>query len=322
LQLSSTTNVINLSLSGNTSSNETTTIILGVVLGVVIAFAALKNIMLRIRFLNTCFLPLLMVYYLYTLFSSNNTIFTSQSFGISAACIATYMSFFFSGIVNLPTFFRHARSKYDSYIALTLITLIVSFFQISSIWISYNHLNNGLFQMIGFSLLPALIQKSAIIIFCLLALFCSNLVNIYFSLPSFELLFPRIKKSLLCLLVGLIGTMIYVFKQMFFIVDSFIEQYIDISDYYIADLGASLLLIFLLRIIVRHRPKPFEKLTSAGAWIIGCITTTLAAFKGFHTTPLLAGIGATFLCYIVVFFIEEPFWSIKKLRKLLTQKSS
>ncbi len=316
LQTKLTAYAIDLSLYGSSHSNTKTHIIYGVTLGIIIAFVALNKIMIKIRWLNTVALPLLIGYYLFEILSSDNKLSIPWKFEISATCVAEYMAFFFSGMINLPTFFRHARSKYDSYLALTLITIILYLFQMSSMFLPVGISNGNLFHLLSSSGIQITVQKFLLVNFCVFMLFCSNLVNIYFAKPSLEFLFPKTRKSLLCLGVGLMGTVIYALTEIFFNKGLFIEHYDDVVDNFIANLGTALLVVFLIRIIVKHRPTPFEKVTSIGAWVIGCITTTVAAVQQLGTPPLFAGVGATILCYIVVFFIEEPFWSAIKLKRL------
>ena len=82
------------------------------------------------------FLPLLTCYYIYRallgLIACNGDM-SMFRLKFSIPCIIAYVSFLFAGMVNLPTFFRHARSRYDSYIALTFITLIIALFSNSEL---------------------------------------------------------------------------------------------------------------------------------------------------------------------------------------------
>jgi len=292
----------------------------GPILGVLIVIFTFGNVLRIIKNITTVFLPILICYYTYLIiFSKGTPNFTH--FKISTSCTVSFISFLFAGMVNLPTFFRHARSKYDSYLSLTWITLIVVFFQISSIWVSETLLGPFVpFEIpTNTSLFGSLILRLMNISFLLTLLICSNLVNLYFSYPSWEAVFPKIKKFNKLFIIGLFNTILYSLTLFFpkfyrFLIDGNI-----IADDFIANLGASLILIFLVRAIVRHRPTALEKVISTTSWIIGCSVTMYANIKGF-STPLLWGMGATALSFIIAFFVEEPFWSIKKLNNLLASK--
>jgi len=171
--------------------------IYGIILGVIIAFLALGKTIRLIRRLNTFVFPLVVIYYLYGLISSGLISEFPEDFVISWLCITVFISAGFSGMVNLPTFFRHARSKYDCYIALTLITLIYIFFEISSMWISPDFLYGVMFKLpISPSLMQSLMVGIANISISIIFLFCANLVNIYFAYPSGNSCFLKWKNIL------------------------------------------------------------------------------------------------------------------------------
>jgi hypothetical protein len=319
LQIQATTIPINHSLYGNNPSDELTTSIYGVCLGILISLFAFKNLIQLIKKTCTIFLPALICYHLYLLFSNRASFPTEMSF--SLPCTSAYVSFLFAGAVNLPTFFRHARSKYDSYIALTIMTLINVFFQISTAWINSDVLTGALLKnSISDPWFFSLILKTSNIVFSIILLFCSNLVNIYFASPGWELFFPKIKKQHNFVIIGLFGTIIYALSRLFPQYYMLIKDTLNITDLFIANLGTVLLVIFGYRFVIRHRPKPFEKLFSSIAWFIGCGITVFATFKAPESPPLLTGTGATILFFLFFVFIEEPFWSIKKLRIWLNKK--
>ncbi len=92
-----------------------------------------------------------------------------------------------------------------------------------------------------------------------------------------------------------------------------------LADNWVANLGAALLFVFLFRIIARHRPRPLEQLVGIAAWIAGCIVTVVAMIDDTDLS-LLPGIMTTMLFFALVIYIEEPFWSMKKLRVFLNKK--
>lgn len=167
------------------------------------------------------------------------------------------------------------------------------------------------------SLLGSSIWKFTNVSFLITLLICSNLANLYFSYPSLEAVFPKIKKCKKLFILGLLNTVLYLFTLIFPKIYNILINGNSTADDFIANLGTSLIFIFLIREIVRHRPTRLEKLISTTSWVIGCCVTLYADIKGFKAS-LIWGIGATMLSFIVAFFIEEPFWSIKELKKFLT----
>lgn len=319
VQIQATTNPINNAIFGETAHHSFATALYGTLLGISIAIFAFKNPIRLIKKVNTIFLPVLLGYYFYWSFYFDKNIHFPDKIEFSLSCTMAYIAFLFSGMVNLPTFFRHARSRFDSYISLTFITLIIIFFQISSIWMGNDILDGYFFKPFSNSSDGSLLMMKIVnILFAFALLFCSNLVNIYFAYPSWEAIIPKIKKYAEFFIIGLVGSFLYFLIWVFPSLFELLKDFADISDNFTADLGITLVLMFLLRLVVRHRPKPFEKLFSTIAWMTGCAVLVYAEMQNYEV-PLLSGIGATVLFFILIWFIEEPFWSMKKLKQLLNR---
>ncbi len=316
LQIQSTTGPIDNSIYEQPTQHAFASSLYGIILGVLIASLAKTGLLKTIKRLNVVFLPVLSCYYLYTILFVKDVGISFNGLSFSWSCIAIYVSFLFAGVVNLPTFFRHARSKYDAYIAITLITVIVSLFEIASIWIRPQVLTGSLFP----NSTGALFSKIVNAAFAVTLLTCSNLVNLYFSYPSWEFVIPRIRKHPKFLIIGLFGTLIYALLRFSPDIHAVLRVVAGAADNCIANLGVALLLVFAVRMMVRHRPRPFEKTIGAVSWIIGCIATTIAVVQQTDTSPLIIGIRTTLLSFAVIIFTEEPFWSFKKLQGWLTRK--
>jgi len=86
-----------------------------------------------IKWICTSAFPLLVIYVIYAL--SNSSIHhTNIEWDVSHKGIILVITIIFPGIINLPTFFRHARSRADGIFALTLMTIFVTGFQAATIW--------------------------------------------------------------------------------------------------------------------------------------------------------------------------------------------
>ena len=73
---------------------------------------------------------------------------------------------------------------------------------------------------------------------------------------------------------------------------------------------------FLLSIVVQHRPRPMERFVNSICWYVGVIAV-LAAQAQDATRPihsLLVGVGAAVLCFLIIVFVEEIYWSGKHLK--------
>ena len=258
-----------------------------------------------IKWITVASFPGVFAYYLYSVLRSEFSITSIEAWGISLPAMITTIMALLPGFVNLPTFFRHAQSRADCYLALTGMTFLISLFEISSIWMEFDpfqNLNIGSEHPL-FSLITLL--------FIVLTLICTNLVNIYFASACWESFVPRFEGAKGYAIVGLIGTAGYTFIQIYSPL-RFLE---DLANCYIASLGIVLLIAFLVRIIIRHRPRQWEKRINGLCWFIGCLMATLSMIRTAHddTGPLLIGVGSSAFMFLIILFIEETIWSTKKI---------
>ena len=264
---------------------------IGAVLGLFTALLSIGGIRL-IKWMTVISLPLLFTYHFFSSILSGTTATLKNTWGLSLPAIIATVLILLPGVINYPTFFRHSRSRAHSYLSLTLITVFVTLLEISTIWIDFSK----------FSTLTTL--------FILVILTNCNLVNIYFASAAWESIVPRFGGPKGFAVIGLLGTTLYTFLQ----ISSPVQFFGDITNSYFACLGAVLILAFLIRIIVKHRPRPYEKIINMAAWLFGCLIATIYETEHFlqGVPALLAGVNASILLFIVVIFIEETMWAFEK----------
>lgn len=281
---------------------------IGAGLGFLIALLSVGGIK-WIKWLTIVCLPFEFIYYLYAITRSDFSVSTIDSWGISLSATITAIFILLPGVVNMPTFFRHGHSRADCYLALTLMTLLISFFEISTIWMQFADSTSIIFLDSKSS-----VFSIATIGFIILTLICTNLLNIYFASACWEYFVPRFEGAKGYAIIGLIGTATYTFIQIYSPI-RFLE---DLANYYIACIGIVLLIASLVRTIVRHRPREFEKEINGFCWLIGCVIATIVRLRNIHEEidPVLVGSISTALAFLCIFFIEEIVWSIKKLKSI------
>ncbi|MBI3508796.1 MAG: hypothetical protein HY069_04115, partial [Chlamydiia bacterium] len=120
---------------------------IGVGLGFLTALLSVDGIRI-IKWATTATLPAILAYYVYAMIESNVVSHPLPSWGLSLSAILYAILIFLPGIVNLPTFFRHAKTRANGYLALTLMTLLISFFEIAPIWMRFN---GSELELFGFS---------------------------------------------------------------------------------------------------------------------------------------------------------------------------
>lgn len=281
---------------------------IGATLGLFISLLSVGGIRL-IKWICVASLPILTILSIYFFYLCDSIPLNKLNFAFSFSAITSVVIIILPGIVNLPTFFRHSRSKPHSFLAISLMTILISFFQCLSIYMGVSDpvdLANNQFVSSGMQL-----NIFALGLFVLLSLICINLVNIYLASAGWETIVKKVTGPKEYAIVGLAGTAVFTFLQI-----NFPMQLIEnVVNSYIASLGVVLLIAFLIRIIVRHRPRIFEKIISNICWFFGCIAATQILYYLPYSVnkAVLIAMGISALAFLVIIFIEETVWSIRKL---------
>jgi hypothetical protein len=150
-------------------------------------------------------------------------------------------------------------------------------------------------------------------VFLMITSISCNLLNIYFASACYETFIPRFRGAKGHAIMGLLGTSMFVFVQ----TSPPLEFIKDLFTDYIVLIVIVLVIAMLLRMVIQHRPRAFEKKVNVASWLVGCVVTTVMEIHHPDQTiqALLHGMGATILFFLLVFFIEETFWAIKKVRQ-------
>lgn len=283
----------------DTTSQRDLLIRFGAASGLFTALLAIGGIRL-LRKLSVISLPILFIYILYSMWSSNQFVRLQGTWGLSFAAVLTSTVLLLPGVINFPTFFRHSRSKAHSLLALTILTVIISFFEIATIWMDFSFSIGA----ISFPLLTFLV------LFLILLVTLCNLLNIYLASACWEAIVPHFIGGKEYAIIGLFGTLTYTFVQ----ISTPVLFLQDLTNAYLAVLGIVLMLAYLMRLIIRHRPRPHEIKISLTAWLFGCCVATIYEMQHFlkGEQALLAGINASIVYFLCVIFIEETVWAMRK----------
>lgn len=217
--------------------------------------------------------------------------------------IISVISITLPGIVNLPTFFRHSRSHYDSYLGLSLMIFFTIIFQIYPIVVGFYDIES--------IVAPNYFLALVLSLFIFLSLVAVNLVNIYFASAGWEMIFPHHKSNKEFVIVGLLGTLAYTFLQ----ISSPMQFLLDMAENFIASLGIILLIAFLVKTFAQHRPRPMEKFLNLTCWffggIVGTIFSSMTDVDSSRT--LVISISASCILFACIIYVEETYWSAKKI---------
>lgn len=289
----------------NNHANSGQSFKLGAALGLIVSLLAIGGIRL-IKHLNVVFLPFLFGFQTIALSIAGKNDIVGPFLSFSLPPIIIVILFNIVATATLPNFFRHSRSLADSFLALTLIALMNCFFQISSIWIDFSDLI-ATFQRMNFGFL------SLLCVVLVLGSFCSILECIYAASASWEAIVPRFDGSKEYAIIGLAGTVSYLFIQ----ISGPMAFIVDLACDFILILILVMLFTYLVQFVVKNKPSMFGKIVGSAAWIVGCIFATILKFQRPDQSAenLLAATGACALFFLGIVFIQELIWSLNKIRK-------
>jgi cytosine permease len=270
----------------------------GAAMGAFIALLSIGGIQLIKKYCVFVF-PFLLLFAIYSIATSLSHFHIDSIWNFSFLGIIAIVSVNICGIVNLPTFFRHARSQYDSYLGLTLMLAFTSLFQIYTVILGLQ--NESAFAS------NSTIYSIFISAFVILSLIAVNLSNIYLAAASWEMLLPHRRSNKEFVIVGLLGTMAYTFLQ----VSAPMQFILGMAENFIASLSTVLLLSFLIKTFEEHRPRPYEKSINFSCWFLGAIVgTVLAAGNGMDPSKALAvSFVTTSIAFLCVVYIKETCWA-------------
>jgi cytosine permease len=281
---------------------------MGAALGFITALLAIGGIRL-LKWITSILFPLFLLYNIYIIAVTHTPLIGTFIWEPTLSGVITTVLVLLPGVINLPTFFKHSKSRANSILALTFMFVFISFFECATIWMSFSP--ESRFVPTGSELPNFWYFVIPTSLFLIISSIITNLLNIYLASACYETFIQRFSGTKGHAIMGLLGTAMYTFVQ--------ISEPVQFLEYllnsYIAVLGVVLVIAVLSRIIVQHRPKKFEKTINAFSWIIGCITasTFQVRFPSDNSVPLLYGISASIVFFLIVFLVEETIWSVQKL---------
>ena len=230
---------------------------LGIVVGCIMCFG-----MKAMKWLSYFATPLLGITLLYATFSTQGSIPLAAPLTISwLGGLSLIVGANIAAVIDLPTFFRHAKSGRDARICILLLYgLIVPFIEMVGIYLSATTGGNSILEVLQTG--HGTLWMMWISCFVLLSGWATNNANLYSALTSSFSLpgqFTPIKRTLA---LGLIGTVIACFNPL-----GNIEDVLDLLGVTIGGMGAVVLASYLLeRSRIKYRSIPWISILS---WSIG-----------------------------------------------------
>lgn len=247
--------------------------------------------------------PLLGLTLLYAAFSSGGVIPLAAPLDISwLGGLSLIIGANIAAVIDLPTFFRHAKSSRDAKICILLLYgLVVPFIEIVGIYLSAVTGGSSILDVLQIGHGPLWIMWVSC--FVLLSGWSTNNANLYSSITSSYSLTGKCTPMIRTLILGIIGTVIACLNPL-----GNIENVLDLLGVTVGGMGAVILANYLLeRSSLKYKTLPAVSLLS---WSMGVGVGIFSSLSSWLTTGVPA-----FDAFIASFLVQITFNLIYQRKK-------
>lgn len=270
-------------------------IVIGAIISAVMCFG-----MKAMKGLSYVCAPLLGFTLIYAIMTAEGTIPVAEPLSLSwLGGLSLIIGANIAAVVDLPTYFRHAKSSKDAKICIVLLYgLVVPFIEIVGVYLSAMTGGDNILDVLQGG--RGALWVIWISFFVLLSGWATNNGNLYSSITSSYSLTVRNLPIKRALLLGVIGTDIACFNPL-----GNIEEVLDLLGVTIGSMGAVIIANYVLersRLKYRNLPR-----ISIFSWSSGVVIGVLSLFFPWLTTgvPSLDAFVASFLIQIIFNIIYQ-----------------
>jgi len=192
------------------ASRDTWLIILNAALGLIITLVALYG-MRALNLLADLSLPLLIGTLAYALFTAEQKPFEESEFSLGG--ISLVIAIYIAGVINLPTYFRHARSLKDGILSAVIIFgVALPVLEIVGIYLTLGHAQGTILDVLKRH--DSTLWNLWIALFLILAGWTTNNLNLYSIVDCFNQLIKNQTAKGRTLLGGGLGTFLACFNPL------------------------------------------------------------------------------------------------------------
>lgn len=305
MQLKSTNILIGKTLQIDESNPLDINLRIGAILGLAAALLGVGGLRV-IKWVFSISLFLILGLIIFLLFQIELPVHFSLKFSFLG--ILSSILFSFAGIVNLPSFYKHARSKADAYLGLTLWFVFTAFLEITSIWLSKSNL-----FLFNSNILKAhnIFYAYFLVGFIVITVLANLISNIFFSSACWEILYKNFKGPKKFAILGLLYTSLYLFIQ----VSGPMQYLFNLANYFVGALAGVLLMNYLGVLVVQQKKHVLVRYFSIAAWVVGCVVSVFIEYKRTNhpAETLLVTLSSTSIFFLWIFFLYETLWSGRKI---------
>ena len=278
-----------------TESRDTWLVFLNLSLGSLITYVALNGIR-GVEILANVSLPFLLLTLGYAIFSvePKNVMEGPQTFSIGGTSLVLALAIAF--IIDLPTYYRHARTSKDGFISIALICgIVLPVLEIIGVYLATGNAGGNILEVLKRE--DGFIWNMWVSIFLVLAGWTTNNINLYSASICLQSIFKNVspKKATLC--IGFAGTLLSSYDLL-----SNLELVLDTVGIFIASMGSVVLTRYLAAAYFGLMVSPKDYSRCLMAWAIG-IAVGFISLLGYPLTSIAlldAVLGASIGTMLIV----------------------
>lgn len=270
-------------------------------LGLLITFGAFYGIK-GVTFLANLSLPFLILTIAYAAWTLEVTDVVKTHFPVSMAGTSLVIALAIAMVVDLPTYYRHAKTTRDGYISISLIFgLILPALEIVGVYLASGAGEGNILEV--FKRGDNSIWNIWVAMFLVLAGWTTNNLNLYSSAISLQSIFKNLSEKNSLILVGLLGTLLSSFDLL-----SHLELVLDVIGIFIASMGAVVLCRYLLLEYFGLRLSQKDYSRCLYTWCVG-IAFGLIGMKWYSITSiaLLDAVLGAFVGALLILSRQEAY---------------
>lgn len=286
-------------LFGIDPSNTMISTLLNIALGILITAVALYGVK-GITILANLSLPLLLATLAYA-FYSTGAIAAPVEAPITYGGVSIVIAMAIACVIDLPTYFRHAKTAKDSYISVFLIFAVtIPLLEALGIYLAASS-DHGSFLDI-FKRNNSAIWNIWTAAFLILAGWTTNNTNLYSGVACMETLAKKSSEILRTVLFGILGTLLACMDLL-----NHLDLFLETIGILISSMGGVILTRFLITLFTRRPLSIQDHRTHLIAWTVGILAGCLGWYGVSLTTisVLDATIGASLGTCVIMFRRRE-----------------
>ncbi len=214
-----------------------------------------------------------------------------------------------AAVIDLPTFFRHARSKKDAFISIFLtFGVVIPLVELIGVYLAATRGGESVMEILKGN---NIFWNAWVALFIILAGWTTNNTNLYSGAVSLKFIFPNISNAFCTWIVGLAGTFLACFNLL-----DHLEVLLGLLGVGIGSMGAVIIAAYLAAQCQGGQIKGSQR-GNLWAWSLGAVLGIVSMCGGYSITSIAildAFLAASFGTILFLIIKQRNFYETNPIR--------